>query len=71
MKYIRTNQNSIIIFSETLNHSDIRGFEGKPVSAGFVHLHDNELLVRGESFTLNLKSLPEDKAIIARQLHLY
>jgi hypothetical protein len=74
VKYIRTKDNEIIIFGEIMNHSDFRNFN--PVSAGFISFGINKegnptCSCYGESFTLNMKSNPEEDTIIAkRQLRM-
>lgn len=57
-KYIRTETNNIITFSDTMNHSDF--YHLKPVSAGFVQFfkrRDGELdcCVYGRSISLNME----------------
>lgn len=58
-KYIRTENNQIIIFPEYHQHSDFKSF--KPISAGFLHTFVDEhgnasCKCYGESVSLNLKS---------------
>lgn len=69
-KYVRLERyNEIIIFPEVLEHSDFAHL--KPVSAGFCYVNENEVRCFGDSFSLKLKSLPEDSGIATRQLFSY
>jgi len=80
LKYVRTNDDVIIIFPEYIPHRDF--FRFRPKSAGFICIapklisvpdqigrHDNELSLEiscyGESESLKLKSLPEEDSKIA------
>jgi hypothetical protein len=67
LKYIRTKDNEIIVFRETLVHKDFSKFE--PVSAGFCHMNstDRKVVCYGESVSLRLKSLPEDSDLATHQ----
>ena len=73
-KYIRDNKDNIIVFPETMNHSDFRRFN--PVSAGFIHFtklpyceyqnsEDMVAVCYGESVSLNLQSNPIEDTILS------
>lgn len=74
VKYIITNNDEIIVFTELLNHSDFKRFD--PISAGFISIGVDKAGnptcgCWGESISLNMKSRPEEDAIIAkRQLNM-
>lgn len=66
-KYVRLGGlDEIIIFPQVLEHSDFARL--KPISAGFCYVNDKKVGCFGESFSLKLKSLPEDSDIATRQL---
>lgn len=71
-KYVRTSNNEIICFSETIMHSEFKKFS--PISAGFIIIDTNpltgELICKchGESISLGLKSLEEDSVLAKRQI---
>lgn len=70
VKYVKTKENVIIVFSELLQHSDFRGFE--PVSAGFISIgatdkYEPSCTCYGESISLKLKSDPEIDTELARK----
>ena len=73
-KYIITKNKDIIVFSETIQHSDFRKWE--PISAGFITFGVNEYgdvtcSCHGRSVSLGLDSRPEEDTFIARlQLNL-
>jgi hypothetical protein len=73
-KYVVTNEGTIIVFPELLQHSEFRRFE--PISAGFISFGVNKegnptCSCYGESISLGLKSNPEEDTIIAkRQLNM-
>jgi hypothetical protein len=73
-KYIITNNNEIIVFSELLQHSAFAKFN--PVSAGFISFGVNKegnpsCSCYGESISLGLKSNPEEDTKLAkRQLNM-
>lgn len=74
VKYIKTKQREIIVFSELFDHSDFRSFN--PVSAGFIYIGaDGEgcptCSCHGESVSLKLKSDPEDSVLAKRQILRY
>lgn len=68
-KYIKTIDKKIIIFSGLNQHSDFKIF--KPVSAGFIRFYINDENERvqcecyGSSFSLQLKSEPEEDTMLA------
>ena len=58
VKYIKTKNNEIIVFSELLEHSDFKSFS--PVSAGFISIGiEPRIGCYGKSISLGLKSDPE------------
>ena len=70
-KYIRTKDNQIIVFSEAMKHSEFKSFN--PISAGFVAFYtgakgDPDVVCSGQSFSLNLKPLPDDTDLARQQL---
>jgi hypothetical protein len=70
VKYIRTKDNEIIVFGEIMQHSDFRHFN--PVSAGFISFGINEegnptCRCFGESFSLRIKSNPEEDTMYAKR----
>jgi len=71
VKYIRTKDNKIIVFSELQLHSEFKRFE--PISAGFIifSTDDNknpDCLCYGESVSLDLKSKEDDTRLAKRQI---
>jgi hypothetical protein len=68
-KYIRTNNDVIIVFSELMNHKDFKSFN--PVSAGFVSIGvkggNPSISCYGESISLNLKSKEEEDTMLAQR----
>jgi hypothetical protein len=59
VKYIKTEDNEIIVFSELQEHSDFKSF--KPIGAGFISIgapekYEPDCTCYGESVSLNLKS---------------
>lgn len=67
-KYIITADSQIIVFPETMNHSDFKDFN--PVRAGFISFGVNSegnpsCSCYGYSYTLGLKSDPEKDTHIA------
>jgi len=71
VKYIRTKNNRIIVFSELQQHSEFRMFE--PVSAGFISFgigkdRNPDCSCFGESISLKLKSMEGDTALAKRQI---
>lgn len=70
VKYIRTNNDEIIIFGGIMQHSEFRNFN--PVSAGFISFGINEhgnptCSCFGTSIYLNLDSIPEKDTELAKQ----
>jgi hypothetical protein len=71
VKYIRTSENRIIVFSELQQHSEFKKFN--PISAGFISIgigddRNPDCLCYGESVSLGLKSLEEDSSLAKRQI---
>jgi len=71
VKYIKTDENTIIIFSEYLSHDDFESF--KPVSAGFISIGVDEnfslsCVCYGESISLGLKSEEIDSILAGKQI---
>jgi hypothetical protein len=69
IKYIRTKNNEIVVFSELLQHSEFKYME--PVSAGFISFGVNKqgnpsCSCYGESISLGLKSDEERDTILAK-----
>lgn len=66
-KYVRLKQyDTIIIFPEVLNHSDFKHMN--PVSAGFCYVEQEKIQCFGESYSLRMKSDPEDTKIATKQI---
>lgn len=69
-KYVKTKDGDIIVFSETIQHSNFKNWN--PVSAGFIMFYiDKETgnpncKCYGESISLGLKSNPEEDTKRAR-----
>ena len=68
-KYIKTKDKKIIVFSGLNNHSDFANFH--PVSAGFIRFNfDEQKGVQcecyGSSFSLQMKSEPEEDTMLAQ-----
>ncbi len=69
IKYIRTQDDEIIIFGQIMNHSDFKRWN--PKSAGFVSMGIDQngnpsLSCYGESVSLNLKSNPDEDTKLAK-----
>ena len=69
-KYVRTENDVIIIFSELLQHKEFSNFN--PKSAGFIAIgasgrHQPEISCYGESVSLNLKSNETEDTRLARK----
>jgi len=76
-KYIRTNDDKIIVFSELQQHKEFRNFS--PVSAGFIsffttkvehnmqYYYETDCKCYGESVSLNLKSNEEEDTFLAQK----
>lgn len=70
VKYIRTKDDKIIVFSEHYQHIEFKGFE--PVSAGFIATSpDGKYNVKcecyGESVSLKLEARPKEDTELARR----
>lgn len=76
LKYVRTQDDVIIIFPEYIVHRDF--FRFNPKSAGFVEIDieftsppDTDMRIRftcfGESQSLKLKSIPEEDSKLAQR----
>jgi hypothetical protein len=68
-KYVITEHGKIIVFPELIQHSSFRNFN--PISAGFIYFGLNEngnptCHCYGESYSLNLKSNPEEDTKLAQ-----
>ena len=68
-KYIITDNEEIIVFTELIQHSKFRNFN--PISAGFISFGINKqgnptCSCYGESISLGLESRPEKDTIIAK-----
>ena len=71
VKYIRTKDNEIIVFSILQEHSQFKHFE--PISAGFISIvigndKNPDCTCYGESISLGLKSMPIDTRLAKRQI---
>lgn len=71
VKYIRTKDNEIIVFSELQQHSEFINFE--PISAGFISFGIGEdgnpnCTCYGMSVSLNLESIEDDTKLAKRQI---
>ena len=69
-KYIKTSKNEIIVFSDLLQHKDMKHFN--PVTAGFISFGIDEdgnpsCMCWGDSSTLELKSDEALDSIIAKR----
>lgn len=66
-KYVRLKRyDEIIIFPELLEHSSFKNLE--PISAGFCYVNHNRVDCFGESYSLKLKSDPEDTKLATKQI---
>lgn len=68
-KYVKTENGEIIMFPETIMHSDFKKFN--PISAGFCHIRHDKKTVEcyGESISLRLNSDPKKDSFEATCLH--
>ena len=66
MKYVRIGKYEFIIFPITLSHDQFLKF--RPTSAGFCYINGNKVDCYGESFSLKLKSDPEDSILATKQV---
>jgi len=74
VKYVRTENDKIIVFPKTIQHSEFKSFN--PVSAGFIKIgmgknHTTTCSCYGESLTLGLKSKIEDTNLARKQILEY
>jgi hypothetical protein len=72
-KYIRTEDDVIVVFCELLEHSTFKNM--KPVSAGFISFGVNKqgnpsCSCYGKSVSLGLESNEEDTLLAQRQLNM-
>jgi len=69
MKYVRLYSNTLMVFSDTFQHSDmVRGSDGRPViSAGFVRQTEEGPVAYGASESLRLGSLPGEDTPLLRE----
>lgn len=70
-KYIILDERLPIIFPEMMTHADVAQALGhhRVTSAGFVNINkEGKYNAYGESFSLSIKSTPEDSALINRAL---
>ncbi|MDB4286339.1 hypothetical protein N9933_03465 [bacterium] len=66
-KYVRLREyDQIIIFHQIIQHSDFKDMD--PVSAGFCHVHKDEVVCFGESISLKLKSQESDTFVATKQI---
>lgn len=70
VKYIRTKENKIIVFSELQQHSEFKMFE--PISAGFISFgigedRNPDCSCYGKSISLGLKSIEEEDSALAKR----
>jgi len=71
VKYIRTKENQIIVFSESIQHSEFRNLN--PISAGFISFgidkdRNPDCTCYGDSFSLKLKSMEDDTRLAKMQI---
>ena len=71
VKYIRTKDNQIIVFSGSIQHSEFKSFE--PISAGFISFgigkdRNPDCSCYGDSFSLKLKSMEDDTRLARMQI---
>lgn len=69
MKYIVTEGQGVIIFSNGFTHSDVEAkMRVKAVGAGMIHISPDEIKCFGESISIGIKSRSEDTDIVIRQI---
>ena len=74
MKYLRTENQGFVIFSDHTIHADMArvlgcGEDNIVVSAGFVRLHDDgEIECYGEATSMKIGSKPDDSENLTRRL---
>lgn len=67
-KYVRTEAGEIIIFPETITHSELKWLR-KITSAGFCRIvGGSKVICYGESVSLNLKASPDDSNLATLQI---
>ena len=71
VKYIKTKDREIIVFSELMSHDEFKKYE--PISAGFISFgvgknRNPSCTCYGESVSLNLKSHEEDSQLAKMQI---
>lgn len=71
VKYIKTKDNKIIVFSELQQHIEFKHFE--PISAGFISIgigndRNPDCTCYGESISLGLKSMEDDTQLAKQQI---
>ena len=74
VKYIKTKDNKIIVFSALQDHSEFAHFE--PVSAGFISFgidknRNPDCTCYGKSVSLKLSSMQDDTLLAKRQILEY
>ena len=72
MKYVIDEYDHVIIFNDQINHDQIVvALPGRPISAGYVTIFNNNVKCRGESLKLKISSRgEEDVKIITRHIDL-
>jgi hypothetical protein len=70
VKYVITETQDVIVFSETLEHAQFKSFN--PISAGFISFGVNKngnpsCSCYGESISLGMKSDPERDTMLANR----
>lgn len=66
MKYVKVGDyNSIIVFPQIIQHDSFKYLN--PKSAGFCYISENKVECFGESYSLKLKSAPEDSLEATKQ----
>lgn len=70
VKYVITEKQDVIVFSETLEHAQFKSFN--PISAGFISFVVSEngnpsCSCYGESISLGIKSNPERDTMLAKR----
>ena len=67
IKHPRYAHETLIMFPEFITHEDFFNdldVHGEIVSAGFIVITDGEFICHGESVSLDVKSRPEDSALV-------
>jgi hypothetical protein len=72
VKYIIVVENGIempLVFSELMTHANVaHPYHDRVVSAGFCYSQDDQWTCYGDSFSLKIKSRPEDSTILTKFL---